>query len=63
MCMPATCPTCNKTTWRGCGKHIASVMDKVPVEERCQCPRAGAGTAPAAARASSGSVVDSVDAL
>ncbi|KAA8642015.1 uncharacterized protein ATNIH1004_010955 [Aspergillus tanneri] len=27
----------NKTTWWGCGNHIASVMDAVPESERCNC--------------------------
>ncbi|PVH79128.1 hypothetical protein DL98DRAFT_516333 [Cadophora sp. DSE1049] len=37
MCMKATCATCQKATWWGCGKHIPSVMDNVPAEERCTC--------------------------
>ncbi|ORX89578.1 hypothetical protein K493DRAFT_67154 [Basidiobolus meristosporus CBS 931.73] len=39
MCFPATCNTCGKTTWKGCGRHIDSVMKNVPVEQRCTCPR------------------------
>jgi hypothetical protein len=26
-----------KTSWWGCGNHVPSIMDKVPVEERCTC--------------------------
>ena len=26
-----------KVSWWGCGKHIPSVMDKVPREQRCTC--------------------------
>ncbi|KAL1839082.1 hypothetical protein VTJ49DRAFT_1883 [Mycothermus thermophilus] len=37
MCMSATCPTCNKKTWRGCGNHIASVLSDVPEDEWCTC--------------------------
>ena len=39
MCFAVQCETCNKTTWQGCGKHVDDVMKKVPVEERCTCPR------------------------
>ncbi|PWO00533.1 hypothetical protein FA09DRAFT_336658 [Tilletiopsis washingtonensis] len=38
-CMPVECTKCGKTTWRGCGKHIDSVMNAVPEENRCTCPR------------------------
>lgn len=40
MCMPARCQNegCGKTSWWGCGKHIESVMAKVPEEEQCKCP-------------------------
>ncbi|KAL7752610.1 Twinfilin-1 [Sorochytrium milnesiophthora] len=27
------------TTWKGCGKHIDSVMANVPKEKQCTCPR------------------------
>ncbi|KEQ60982.1 uncharacterized protein M437DRAFT_53267 [Aureobasidium melanogenum CBS 110374] len=37
MCMRADCPKCKKVSWWGCGKHIPSVMDKVPREQRCTC--------------------------
>jgi hypothetical protein len=26
-----------KTTWFGCGSHIAGVLDSVPADERCVC--------------------------
>lgn len=35
MCSPATCDTCGKTTWAGCGQHIADVKAHVPVEQWC----------------------------
>lgn len=27
----------DKTTWWGCGKHVAGVMSNVPVEQWCTC--------------------------
>ena len=35
MCRPATCRTCGKTTWAGCGMHVDQVMASVPREDRC----------------------------
>jgi len=37
MCKKATCDTCKKATWWGCGKHVPSVLDGVPDAERCVC--------------------------
>ncbi|KAF2218195.1 hypothetical protein BDZ85DRAFT_270810 [Elsinoe ampelina] len=37
MCKPATCGTCNKKSWWGCGSHIPMVMDSIPKEEWCGC--------------------------
>lgn len=37
MCQPATCQTCGKTTWAGCGQHVDQVLRAVPVDERCTC--------------------------
>ncbi|KAF2088611.1 hypothetical protein K490DRAFT_39775 [Saccharata proteae CBS 121410] len=37
MCKKATCDTCNKSTWWGCGNHIPSVMDPIPAPDRCGC--------------------------
>ncbi|KAL2135285.1 hypothetical protein VTI74DRAFT_9165 [Chaetomium olivicolor] len=37
MCMSATCPTCTKKTWRGCGNHVPSVFADVPEDEWCTC--------------------------
>ena len=39
MCYPVTCQKCGKTTWAGCGKHKDMVMNKVPEDQRCKCPR------------------------
>ena len=35
MCRPATCPTCQKTTWAGCGQHVAMVKASVPAAQWC----------------------------
>ncbi|WP_411283616.1 hypothetical protein [Lapillicoccus sp.] len=35
MCRPATCRTCGKTTWAGCGQHVDQVMQGVPARDRC----------------------------
>lgn len=35
MCRPATCKTCGKTTWAGCGQHVDQVMARVPRADRC----------------------------
>jgi len=41
MCYPVKCQKCGKTTWAGCGKHKDTVMNKIPINERCNCPREG----------------------
>lgn len=51
MCWPVTCPTCNRTTWDGCGEHVDQVMRAVPPDERCTCEESqsrGAGSRPGA---------------
>ena len=35
MCRPATCKTCQKTTWTGCGQHVADVKASVPPTQWC----------------------------
>lgn len=35
MCRPATCKTCGKATWAGCGQHVDHVMAGVPRADRC----------------------------
>ncbi|OZF25614.1 hypothetical protein CH296_27770 [Rhodococcus sp. 14-2496-1d] len=42
MCHPVACPTCSKTTWAGCGRHIDSVMKNVPKPQQCSCSTAAA---------------------
>jgi hypothetical protein len=29
------CKTCGKTTWAGCGQHVASVRARVPADQWC----------------------------
>ncbi|MDP9884638.1 hypothetical protein J2W21_002151 [Sinomonas atrocyanea] len=47
MCSPATCPTCGKVTWTGCGQHVDQVFADVPESRRCpghdQAPGSGPG--------------------
>ena len=35
MCSPVTCRVCGKTTWSGCGQHVAQVMAMVPADQWC----------------------------
>lgn len=35
MCRATRCRTCNKTTWAGCGQHIAAVRATVPASQWC----------------------------
>lgn len=35
MCRAVTCRTCGKTTWAGCGQHVASVKRSVAPGNWC----------------------------
>lgn len=35
MCRATKCRTCNKTTWAGCGQHVAMVKMSVPASDWC----------------------------
>jgi hypothetical protein len=48
MCSPATCPTCGKATWTGCGNHIEQALAGVPQNKRCQGHGTTSGTSGAA---------------
>ena len=37
MCYPVECPSCHKTTWAGCGEHVADVKAAVPSGQWCTC--------------------------
>ena len=39
MCYPVKCEKCGKTTWAGCGQHKDLVMEKIPENDRCICPK------------------------
>ncbi len=40
MCQRATCPSCGKPTYRGCGMHIEQVLGDVLPADRCRCAAA-----------------------
>ena len=35
MCSPVRCKTCSKTTWAGCGQHIAQVKAAIRTDRWC----------------------------
>ncbi|MGA8209010.1 MAG: hypothetical protein WB441_06725 [Nocardioidaceae bacterium] len=35
MCRAVTCKTCGRTTWAGCGQHVAQVKASVPAGQWC----------------------------
>ncbi|HJG80960.1 MAG TPA: hypothetical protein K8V08_11170 [Brevibacterium senegalense] len=35
MCRPVGCRICGKTTWAGCGQHVAQVKSTVPRAQWC----------------------------
>lgn len=35
MCRAATCRVCGKTSWAGCGQHVAQVRSSVPASQWC----------------------------
>jgi hypothetical protein len=36
MCRATRCKSCGKTTWAGCGAHVAQVRSSVPAEQWCE---------------------------
>ncbi|ACV78920.1 hypothetical protein Namu_2565 [Nakamurella multipartita DSM 44233] len=44
MCSPATCPSCGKASYTGCGQHVDQVLAGVPAHQRCSCPPAARST-------------------
>jgi len=38
MCSPATCRTCGRATYSGCGQHVEQVLRGVATKDRCACP-------------------------
>lgn len=37
MCRAVECDRCQKTTWSGCGEHVADVKANVPADQWCTC--------------------------
>ena len=37
MCSPATCRSCGKASYTGCGQHVEQVLRGVPAGQRCSC--------------------------
>ncbi|KAI5460004.1 cytochrome P450 [Mariannaea sp. PMI_226] len=37
MCYGATCPTCSKASWRGCGSHVPQALAGIPENKWCTC--------------------------
>jgi hypothetical protein len=35
MCHAKKCRSCGKTTWAGCGAHVAQVKARVPADQWC----------------------------
>jgi len=35
MCRAVRCQTCGRTTWAGCGNHVADVRAQVPTDQWC----------------------------
>ena len=35
MCRAVNCKICGKTTWAGCGQHVAHVKAAVPADQWC----------------------------
>jgi hypothetical protein len=50
MCYQVKCGTCGKSTWAGCGRHVASVHSQIADGQHCAC-RAWPGVADKAAAA------------
>jgi hypothetical protein len=57
MCQRATCKTCGKATYRGCGMHVEQVLAGVPQAQRCDCDQDGGGAAGASAGRSGGGML------
>ncbi|ATD73161.1 hypothetical protein CNO18_16120 [Gordonia sp. 1D] len=35
MCSPVKCPTCGKTTWSGCGRHVDALKRRILDSQWC----------------------------
>lgn len=59
MCRPVVCKTCSKTTWSGCGQHIAQVKSAVAKENWCNGKHSDAELAAARQRKAENAKSDS----
>ena len=45
MCRAVKCRSCGRTTWSGCGQHVAQVKARIPADNWCaghpRSPREG----------------------
>ncbi|KAG8062094.1 hypothetical protein GUJ93_ZPchr0003g18375 [Zizania palustris] len=48
MCRRVKCEACGKSTWAGCGRHVASVHGQIADGQHCSC-RDWPGVVPAVA--------------
>lgn len=46
MCRAVRCRNCSKTTWSGCGAHVAQVKARVPADQWCIGHTDDSGTPP-----------------
>ncbi|MFC5338440.1 hypothetical protein [Leucobacter denitrificans] len=54
MCRAVKCRTCEKTTWAGCGQHVAMVKQTVPASQWCNGKHTQAQVEAAKARSGGG---------
>ncbi|MEP7090031.1 MAG: hypothetical protein ABI776_07955 [Nocardioidaceae bacterium] len=54
MCRAVRCKTCSKTTWAGCGQHVARVRAGVPAGQWCRGGHSAADRAAAAGSSDGG---------
>lgn len=54
MCQAVRCTTCSKSTWAGCGQHIANVKAGVPAGQWCPGGHSRAEKATAAGSSNGG---------
>lgn len=45
MCSPVRCRQCGKTTWSGCGQHVAAIKAMVPADQWCGGHASSGGSA------------------
>lgn len=64
MCFKVDCKQCHKSTWSGCGKHVASVYNSIEKGKHCTCrpwpgvPMASSGSSSASTNLNTGTSKD-----